>query len=325
MASYHDYFKYNGANSASKGLIIVAFEPDDGFKDTFLSMDVVSDDYYDGSKRINYGSKYNATATIEIQLIKENGEDISLRDFRDYARWLTGARTDSWLEFYNENKFQYAFLGRVTDLQQYKMDGRTVGIKVVFSSVTPWAFSRQIDYDFNFGQVLKIDQETDILRTTDDSSHNLSVDQNGILYGGTANDANRFVLDSNGIISINTTQTRDINNLTDDMYTYINFDMVLENKNCTELTVENKTIGEKTVIKNLKKPETVTLSAKQFIQSDNEDRENFGDDFNFVWPRLQPGLNTISVFGNGSGSARFSYRYPMKVGDCAMDVISYDE
>jgi len=51
MASYHTSFNYLGENSAKLGYIIAAFEPDNGFKDTFLGMDQISEDYYDGTKK----------------------------------------------------------------------------------------------------------------------------------------------------------------------------------------------------------------------------------------------------------------------------------
>ena len=72
----------------------------------------------------------------------------------------------------------------------------------------------------------------------------------------------------------------------------------------------------------LKKNEKITISAKQFIISNYSNR-SFGDDFNFVWPRLKPGINNLSIDGDGNGSVCFTYRYPMKVGDCAMDIGVY--
>mgnify|MGYP003516346799 CR=1 FL=1 len=46
MSSYHSSFSYNGENSAKdRNLIITTFETDDGFVETFLSMDVIQEDY----------------------------------------------------------------------------------------------------------------------------------------------------------------------------------------------------------------------------------------------------------------------------------------
>ena len=192
MSSYCSNFTYLNQNSSSdKNLIVVSFEPDNGFKETFLSMDVISDEYYDGSKLITYNSRYNTTATIEIQLIKENGEDITLADFRDYARWLTGARKDSWLNLYHDNEFQYAFLCRCVDLQQFKLDARTVGLKATFSSVTPWAFSEEQHFNCSFGQKAGINEDG-ILHIVEKNAYPMSVDKNGTLYSGIANKINSF-------------------------------------------------------------------------------------------------------------------------------------
>jgi hypothetical protein len=46
----------------------------------------------------------------------------------------------------------------------------------------------------------------------------------------------------------------------------------------------------------------------------------FGDTFNFVWPRLVPGVNELVVSTNGNGYLDLSYRYPIKIGDCTMDI-----
>jgi len=39
-----------------------------------------------------------------------------------------------------------------------------------------------------------------------------------------------------------------------------------------------------------------------------------------VWPRLAPGVNEIIVSGSGIGSIEFTYRYPMKIADCVIDI-----
>ena len=141
MSSYHTSFTYKDKNSFDEGLIIVAFEPDNGFKSTFLSMDNISDDYFDGTKRFDYGSKYNTSSAVHITFMKKDGSDIKMNEFRAYAKWLTGARINSWLDMYVGDTIIYSFLGKFLDLEQYKIDGRTVGCRGTFSSVSPWAFS----------------------------------------------------------------------------------------------------------------------------------------------------------------------------------------
>ena len=113
-----------------------------------------------------------------------------------------------------------------------------------------------------------------------------------------------------------------MNNKSDDLYTYIYLDIDYINESGTSLSIKNETLGEESVVTNMVANEEVSISAKQFIISSIQNKI-FGDSFNFVWPRLQPGENEFVVSGNGRGVAHFTYRYPMKVGDFAMDVSIY--
>ena len=99
MSYYYNSFTYKNINSLKdKGLIIVAFEPDNGFVDSFLSMDSIQEDTFDNTSKFDYGAKYNTSATINITMIKCNGENLTLSEFRSIAKWLTGARLNSWLD-----------------------------------------------------------------------------------------------------------------------------------------------------------------------------------------------------------------------------------
>lgn len=319
MASYHTSFTYNGLNSATdKNLIVAAFEPDDGLKDTFLSMDIISDDYYDGTKKYNYGSKYNTTATITITVIKNDGSDFSLSEVRSLLRWLTGSRIDSWLDCYVGDRFQYAFLGRVTDVQQMKMDARTIGLTITFSSVSPWAYSAVQTFDYNIVQVLYVDDKG-ILNKKIDELRMLEVDDSGVLYNDSTYQNNYFDLTASGTAYIDNSIVIQTDNQTDDLYTYINLDIKFTNGNSDYVSIKNLTLDEETLIVGMSSNEVISLSAKQFIVSDIPNKI-FGDDFNFVWPRLAPGVNEFLVDAPAEGKIEFSYRYPMKVGDCAMDV-----
>ena len=395
MSSYHDSFDYRGKNSfTDMNLIISSFEPDDGFTETFLSMDPVYEESFDGSKIFSYGARYNTQAKINITLIKKDQSDFTMKEFRDCARWLTGARTDSWLEMFvgpsrdakgnklNEN-IVYSFLGKITDLQQYKLDGRTVGFQIVFSSVAPWAFSGQESCNCSFGQSLMFDDG--IIYTGSKKDSELSVGADGTLYAGLSTNVCFELMDEqyyDGVINIDDAATVRIDNFTDDLYTYINLDVNFTNENSQYLSIKNQysitdgvLIEEETKVVNMTKSEVVLLSSGQFITSEklvadlsvnqdttgkqffvedlnqisgyrqvelpaeyqekNENGEQilyyrympntskiFGDDFNFVWPRLAPGLNHFKISGGGSGHVQFVYRYPMKIGDCAIDVNS---
>ena len=330
MASYHSKFIYNNKDSAKNyGLIITSFEPDNGFADSFLAMDNVSDDYYDGTKKYNYGSKYTTQASIQITLIKRDGTDMTVNEFRAYSRWLTGAQVDSWLDMYAGETFVYSFLGKFTNLEQYKLDGRTVGIRITFSSVSPWAYSAPQVFDRSIEQALLL--ENGVLRK--EPVEEMSIDSAGVLCNSrTPGPGACFCIDDNGVLYVENNIVALIDNETDDLYNYIYLDIEFDNESCDGLSITNRTLGETTEIKNLNPGHIITLSAKQFIAEYSRDELTnelvnnnriFGDSFNFVWPRLAPGENDLYIVGQGNGTVKFTYRYPMKVGDNTMDISVY--
>lgn len=323
MASYHTSFSYNGTNSfKNMGLIITSFEPDDEFKDTFLSMDVISDDYYDGTKKYTYGSKYNQQANISITVIKHDGSDFSVNEVRSCLRWLTGARVDSWLDMYVSDDIVYSFLGRVTDVKQRKMDARTIGLEIIFSSISPWAYSTPQSFECVIKEPLVIVE--DGVLTTDNPDIITLCSDNGSLYVKYIDESSYFKMVNEHVAYIDNAYAETIDNKSDDLYTYIYLDIDYENENCTHLAIANKTLKETSTINDISKNEHISLSSKQFIIS-SIDGKIFGDDFNFVWPRLQPGINQLLIQGDSRGTAKFTYRYPIKIGDCAMDVSVYGD
>jgi len=378
VSSYHSSFTYNGKNSAKdQNLIIASFEPDTGFTDSFLSMDVVSEDYYDGTKRYTYGSKYNKTATITITVIKCDGSSFLLQDVRSNLKWLTGSRIDSWLDCYVGDKIIYSFLGRVTDVQQQKMDARTIGLAITFTSVSPWAYSPKQFVEYSLGEKMFVIDE-DLLVDDDGILNNkknetlffvnddgvmynnisnddnlfyisndgvvytggilnkgddvpcLNADENGVLYNNTPGESDEFNITNDGVIYINNIINMQIDNQSDDLYTYINLDTKYINETNYAssgnhyLSIKNKTLDEETTISAISSKEMITLSSEQFIISDVP-HKIFGDGFNFVWPRLAPGVNEFTLYSSSKGTVQFAYRYPMKVGDCAMDIDVYGD
>jgi len=143
MAVYQRRFSYNNRNNAEFGLRVVTFNPDDGEVDSFLSMESVYTDNYNGTMRHDYGAKYTETAKLYITMVKNNYCDFSRPELHEIVNWLTGLRKVSWLDLYNDDsrEVSYSFLGRVTDIKLQKMDARIIGFKVEFTSVSPWAYS----------------------------------------------------------------------------------------------------------------------------------------------------------------------------------------
>lgn len=318
MSSYHNSFTYLNKNSADEGFIIASFEPDDGFKDAFLDMDQVSEDYYDGTKTFLYGMKYNTKATISITLIKADGSDFTIVDNRRVLKWLTGARVASWLDLYQGNSIKYSFLGTMSKPQQYKLDGRVVGISIEFLSLSPWAFSAPQVFNCSISQLLDITDDGVMYKGGDVS---LGI-HDGVLSTSNVDQGSYFNITDDGIIYMDNRYRTMIDNQSDDLYTYIYLDIDYTNDNGTYVSIKNNTLEEESLVTDISKNESIQISAKQFIISDIPNKI-FGDSFNFVWPRLAPGLNDFIVDGDGRGTAKFTYRYPMKIGDCAMDIDTY--
>ena len=328
MASYHSSFTYLNKNSADQGYIITAFEPDNGFVDTFLGMDQVTEDRYDGTKKFLYGTRYNNTATIHVTLVKADGTDWSLFDNRMALKWLTGARTASWLDLYQGDKIKYSFLGTVTSPQQYKLDGRVIGMSFDFASITPWAYSSEQIFHRSISQDISLNDNGVLI------SKEISISSDGVLCNSAVPSIGGcYCINNDGIVYVESEKiVATIDNETDDLYSYIYLDIEFTNESCTSFQLTNETLGETTRVDDLGKDDIIYITGKQFITKYTRDKYTgelintnhiFGDSFNFIWPRLAPGINNFTIEGGGNGTVKFSYRYPMKVGDCAMDISAY--
>lgn len=336
MSSYHTSFNYLDQNSAKDHhLLIAAFEPDNGPMDSFLNMEQVYTESSDGTKRNLYGLKYNTVAAVKITLVKPDGSDFSVAENRKILKWLTGNRQASWLDLYEGETLAYSFWGSITTVQQQKLDARVVGIILTFESTTPWAYSAPQDYDCRFGEAnLVFGQEVledgtknnFIYKGLDSSVENakLGIDEDGVLYNDDDDVNATFNIDTDGVIYNGEDIRLEIDNQSDDLYSYINLDMTYENLTGNEtdgtLTIENETLGETTRISGIKQNEIITISKGQFITSETFPNRIFGKNFNFVWPRLQPGINEFKINGSGRGVVKFTCRYPIKIGDCAVDI-----
>lgn len=320
MASYYPSFSYMGFNSLTdKKLMVVAFDADSGEVDTFLGMDAIYTDKHDGTCRIDYGAKYNSTARIKISVVKLNKSNFTVAEVRDFLKWTTGSRQVSYLDLMSGSKVKYSFLGRVVNAYQQKMDSRTIGLSIEFESVSPWAYSPEQHAGYSSEQTLSVDSSNVVYsRSTKDV---LGVSTDGVLYNNFG-----FQVNGDGVASVTVSSQFTINNQTDDLYTPIYLTAKISNGNLkNNIKIKNKTLNEETIINNIVENEEITLSNNQFILSDNTTRI-FGNDFNYVWPRLRPGINDFEILLDSNADIEFIYRYPIKIGDCAIDIndlISY--
>lgn len=143
MAVYQKKFMLNNRSNTDFGLIVCAITPDDGETDSYLTMESIFTESFDGSKRYDYGAKYTESVVLYITMVKNNYADFSRKELRETLDWLTGLRKASWLDLYNDDsgKVSFSFLGRITDVKLQKLDARVVGLTAEFTSVSPWAYS----------------------------------------------------------------------------------------------------------------------------------------------------------------------------------------
>lgn len=319
MSSYYPSFNLMGFNSLKdKNLMVVHFESgDSGEMDTFLGMDQIYTENPYGTKRLTYGAKYNNVAVIRISVMKVNGQDFTVAETRDFLKWATGSRQNSYLDLVDGDNVVVSFLGHVTAVYQQKIDARTVGFVIEHTSVSPWAYSAIQSIVLSCGQNLSVDADG-VLGVHTAGKESLSFNNDGSL-GSVSNAV--FRINDSGVLYIEDNSIDiNIHNPSDDLYSYVYMDTEFTNINGTYINIENKTLQEITIIKNVVDNEVVKLHSNQFIVSDRENR-TFGYDFNFIWPKLGPGDNNILINVDGECTVSFYYRYPIKIGDCSMDIV----
>lgn len=345
MASYHSKFKYLDKFSSDEGLIIASFEPDSGFIDAYLGMDQITSDSYDGTKKFFYGNRYNNVATISITVIKADGTSMSVAENRKLLKWLTGNRKATWLDLYEGDNFLYSFFGNITAVQQQKLDARIIGMQIEFTSIHPWAWSESKEFDCYIGEenlefehkvvnrviggityrfvdnIIYKGGRNPVIGVITKSSNKEEI---GVIFNDSDNSDFTFSITDDGVVYNDIGVNLALDNQSDELYSHVNLDMLYTNDvgdGASVLTINNETSNEKSEITNIATNEVITISSGQFIVS-NKPNKIFGDTFNFVWPRLIPGENIIRIDGTGKASVKFSYRYPIKIGDCAIDDFS---
>ena len=329
MSSYFQSFSCAAPNGKrynsykDKKLIVVHFESgDSGEVDTFLGMEPVYTDNSKGTKRLDYGARYNNVAVIRISVMKSNGEDFTVEEVRDFLRWTTGHRVISYLDLSDivdgKEVIRASLLGRITSVYQQKLDARTVGFVIEHTSVSPYAYSPIKRTLCSFEQALSITNDNIMYK----DEQRLTVTGDGVLINET--DV-AFDITNSGVTFVDNPSIFKINNDTDDLSDYIYVDTVFTNVDSDNLIIKNKTLYEEsdgadgvTEITGVKDGEVITLSSGQFITSSYN--RMLGNNFNFAWPKLLPGGNTLSINGDGKGIIEFTYRTPLKIGDCAIDI-----
>lgn len=330
MAIYHPKISFHGQTNYDLELIVSTFNPDNGEVDSYLDMEPVYTDSYDGTIRTDYGAKYKSVATPSITFIEVNGSDINPYKVRNVLRWLTGSRKNSWMDVCDKDgEIVCSYLGRFTDVKLQKEDARVIGIVAYFTSVSPWAYSK-----VQSPVVVNVNGETEF------AIDNLSDDLYSYVYPKVSfkngKNQNRFSITNSTIVEGNAIEhfigdgekkeykldnyfyndssvTIDGNKIIQYKYNKdtgnLEFDIAPSRGSLIEI---NSKIRNRASFSNLQQEEVITIDNNFVVYSDN-DKRIFDDDFNFVFPRLIPGTNRF--FADGVGLLTLEFRYPMKVAD----------
>lgn len=330
MAIYHPKISFHGQTNYDLELIVSTFNPDNGEVDSYLDMEPVYTDSYDGTMRTDYGAKYKSVATPSITFIEVNGSDINPYKVRNVLRWLTGSRNNSWMDVCDKDgEVVCSYLGRFTDVKLQKEDARVIGIVAYFTSVSPWAYSKvqsPVVVNVNGETEFAIDNLSDDLYSyvypkvsfkNGKNQNRFSITNSTIVEGNAIEhfigdgEKKEYKLDNyfynDGSVTIDGNKTiqykynKDTGN--------IEFDIAPSRGSLIEI---NSKIRNRASFSNLQQEEVITIDNNFVVYSDN-DKRIFDDDFNFVFPRLIPGTNRF--FADGVGLLTLEFRYPMKVAD----------
>ena len=165
MSVYHPIIRFKNKTNFDYELIVAHFDADSGQVDSYLTMEPIYTDTFDGEMRNDFGAKYTDVARPVVTFIESDGSNISPYKVRNVLRWLTGSKDVSFMDICDENGVSVcAYIGRFTDVKLQKLDARTVGIVAYFTSISPFAYSDIKEVKLNVteeGTSFAIDNDTD--------------------------------------------------------------------------------------------------------------------------------------------------------------------
>lgn len=165
MSVYHPIIRFKEKTNYDFELLVSHFDADSGEADSYLTMEPIYTDTFDGELRNDFGARYTDVARPVVTFIESDGSDISPYKVRNVLRWLTGSKDVSFMDICNEDGISVcAYIGRFTDVKLQKLDARTIGIVAYFTSTSPFAYSDIKEVKLNItedGTGFAIDNDTD--------------------------------------------------------------------------------------------------------------------------------------------------------------------
>ena len=160
---------FNGFSTEDFDVIpYLSFDSDDGATPSFLNLESVHTEHYDGHRTIHRG-KYSEVFTPRFTLIKKDESNFDATENRKILSWLTASDEPGFLEVYmdDSNVLEWRVFGCITSIEQYKLgNGRIVGYEFEIESTHPYAWSRKFTYPEVYVDITEIsnnNEENDYL------------------------------------------------------------------------------------------------------------------------------------------------------------------
>lgn len=167
MSIYHQLIRFKDKTNYDYELVVATFSPDSGENETYLNMEPVFTDSFDGSRRTDYGAKFKSVAKPKVTFVEVDGSHIYYNKVQRVLRWLTGSRDVSFMDVCNKDgDVMFSYMGRFTDVKLQKLDAKIIGIVATFTATTPWAYSGVKEINMSLSEkdtTFAIDNETDDL------------------------------------------------------------------------------------------------------------------------------------------------------------------
>jgi hypothetical protein len=165
MSVYHPIIRFKEKTNYDHELSVSHFDADSGEVDSYLTMEPIYTDTFDGELRNDFGAKYTDVARPVVTFVESDGSNITPYKVRSVLRWLTGSKDVSFMDICDDDGVSVcSYIGRFTDVKLQKIDARVVGIVAYFTSISPFAYSGIKEVKFTVteeGTSFAIDNDTD--------------------------------------------------------------------------------------------------------------------------------------------------------------------
>ena len=165
MSVYHPIIRFKEKTNYDHELSVSHFDVDSGELDSYLTMEPIYTDTFDGELRNDFGAKYTDVARPVVTFVESDGSNITPYKVRSVLRWLTGSKDVSFMDICDDDGVSVcSYIGRFTDVKLQKIDARVVGIVAYFTSISPFAYSGIKEVKFTVteeGTAFAIDNDTD--------------------------------------------------------------------------------------------------------------------------------------------------------------------